>query len=107
MEVVIFSISRLSVRDVNLPCCGLSDKCDGVVGAMPRISEMCAADLDDMFLAFIARALWLNFLDKSTYIMRQKKGFHLRSMSWNYDSLFDSGRFDFLGLDSRRLGIGR
>ena len=58
MEVVIFSISSSFVRDVSLTC-GLSDKCDDGVGAMPRISEMCAADLDDMFLAFIARALWL------------------------------------------------
>lgn len=59
MEVVIFSIS---VREVSL-LSGLPDFCspesarDGA-GAMARISAMCA-DLDEMFLAFITRALWL------------------------------------------------
>jgi hypothetical protein len=66
VEVVIFSISTRSVSEVSSPC-GISDSCspeserDGV-GAMPRISAMCAADLDEMFLAFIARALWLNMI---------------------------------------------
>lgn len=79
MEVVIFSISSSFVRDVSLTCGVSDDNCNDGVGAMPSISEMCAADLDDMFLAFIARALWLYIykVDKSTYIMRQKKGISL------------------------------
>ena len=64
-----FSISTWSVRDVSFPP-SLSDGSLGSVleegwdgtGAMPRISEMCAADLDEMFLALIARALWLKLM---------------------------------------------
>ena len=55
---MIFSISTWSVRDVS-SWLVLDEEHDGIIGAMPRISEMCAADLDEMFLALIARALWL------------------------------------------------